>query len=106
MVLGDEHELVLVDNGADAIKLIDERQDFDLILSDIYMAGTDGVALYRHVQKTHPALARRFVFSSGGTVTERHTDFLITVDPPQLEKPVMVDDLEALIFEYIDLVLP
>jgi|ERR1043165_5580143 CheY-like chemotaxis protein len=38
-------------DGREALRLLAERQDFDLILSDLNMPGVNGVALFQHLQE-------------------------------------------------------
>jgi len=43
-------------NAQDALALVEQGEPFDLLLSDIMMAGTDGLSLLDHLHKHHPNL--------------------------------------------------
>ena len=40
-------------DGRDALRVLAERQDFDLILSDLNMPSMSGVDLFQHLQNSH-----------------------------------------------------
>lgn len=51
----DGHTVTSVDNGAQALALLDS-QEFDLLLSDIRMPEMDGICLAKRVSKQRPDL--------------------------------------------------
>jgi len=53
--LSDYYEVVCVERGTEALKLLSERS-FDLVLSDICMPGIDGVELLRTIRQRYPAI--------------------------------------------------
>ena len=50
---GFGHEVTLASDGGEALKLLDEHP-VDLVLSDVRMAGVDGMALLREIKRKRP----------------------------------------------------
>jgi PAS domain S-box-containing protein len=59
----------------------------DAIVCDVMMPEVTGVELYAAVAERWPALAARFVFMTGGTLTQAARAFLGATKSPVLEKP-------------------
>lgn len=86
-------------NGLQAQKLI-ERQDFDLIISDLKMPGMDGRRLYEWVQEAKPESAKRFIFVTGDTNSPRTLEFLQQSGNRWLTKPFNFREVETLFKEH------
>ncbi len=63
----DDWEMDFVDNGAEALELMDE-EPYDVIVTDMRMPGMDGAELLRRAHMRHPDMAR--VVLSGHTELE------------------------------------
>jgi CheY-like chemotaxis protein len=50
------HEVIEADEGAAALKLVDERRP-DVVVTDIWMPGVDGLHLIHALHQYHPAIA-------------------------------------------------
>ncbi|HEY0043674.1 MAG TPA: PAS domain-containing protein [Allosphingosinicella sp.] len=73
-------------DGAAALMAID-REDFDLVLSDLRMPGISGVELYERLSEVSPEILPRMAFVTGDTLGSSVADFLKTSGRPVLEKP-------------------
>ncbi len=84
----------VVETGADAIRLIDERI-YDIVVTDIRMEGVDGIAVLRH------ALARSartlVIMITGYATVEMAREALTLGAFDFLAKPFKLDDLRAVI---------
>ncbi|HET9959666.1 MAG TPA: ATP-binding protein [Polyangiaceae bacterium] len=64
------------------------NQPWDLVLCDLMMPGMTGMELDERVRGNYPKLAQRFVFISGGGVTERAREFIREHSERVLSKPI------------------
>ncbi|MDD9935556.1 MAG: response regulator [Myxococcales bacterium] len=96
-LIGDFHEVVVANGGRAALEILEEDADFDVVLCDLMMPELDGVNLFERVASQDGDLAKRFVFCSGGLVTQRARDFAAQMTNPLLYKPVSTEDLLAAI---------
>lgn len=62
MLLSEHFRLTLVDNGLEAVHLLEKGLSADLILSDIMMPGMDGMALLDHVKRDESLRKLPFIF--------------------------------------------
>ena len=81
-----------VGNGGDGLREVLEV-DFDVIICDMMMPGMPGDMFFLAVQKTKPALAKRFLFVTGHADNPKVDAFLKSIDALVLLKPVLVEDL-------------
>jgi CheY-like chemotaxis protein len=58
-------EIVSARSGAEALAILSEDADFDVVLSDVMMPEMTGPDLFEQCCESHPRLAQRFVFASG-----------------------------------------
>jgi CheY-like chemotaxis protein len=87
------HEVEIATTGFEALNLLATRT-FDVVVSDVMMPEPSGVDVYERIARTQPALARRFVFVSGGSYTARAREFLASIPNMRLAKPVDAAELE------------
>jgi PAS domain S-box-containing protein len=97
MFLGDEHDMVVVTSGRDALSLLERDARFDAIICDLMMPDVTGVDVHDALAAKAPALAERMIFVTGGAFTPRMREFLDRVPNPQLEKPFDLAKLRALL---------
>ncbi len=74
-------------SGREALQLLDEDIDRDIILCDVMMPGLSGPALWQAVGQRWPALARRFVFMTGGAFVGELSAEARATGQPLVEKP-------------------
>jgi DNA-binding response OmpR family regulator len=85
-----------VSNGAEALREVMEM-DFDVIVCDMMMPEMPGDMFYLAVQKTRPAMARRFLFITGHGDNPTVDAFLKRNEGLVVYKPVKTDELVRMI---------
>jgi signal transduction histidine kinase len=88
----DQHSVALASSGIEAADLA-ERENYDVIITDMKMPGMDGAAFYRQVRQRDPQQARRIIFITGDTVSPDTRAFLQRVSNPVLSKPFKIGPL-------------
>jgi signal transduction histidine kinase len=88
----DQHSVALASSGIEAADLT-ERENYDVIITDMKMPGMDGAAFYRQVRQRDPQQARRIIFITGDTVSPDTRAFLQRVSNPVLSKPFKIGPL-------------
>jgi PAS domain S-box-containing protein len=96
-LLGRQHDVVAAYGGEEALAILACDQSFDLILCDLMMPGTDGVGVYEELQRRHPELLERMVFSSGAPTSARAQTFLLHPEIVFLDKPISGEALKQFV---------
>ncbi|PID38095.1 MAG: hypothetical protein CSB49_07275 [Proteobacteria bacterium] len=91
------HEVTVVEGGREALALLDEGEEIDLILCDLMMPGMSGMELCAEVEARRPDLADRIIIVTGGTFTEAARTFLREGEHLCVDKPVSLERLEEAI---------
>jgi CheY-like chemotaxis protein/two-component sensor histidine kinase len=99
--LSREHDVVCFADATSALEQFAIDPEFDLILCDLMMPVVTGVELHDRLVLTHPELAERIVFLTGGAFTPEARAFLERVAKPCLSKPFGIGGLRALVNERI-----
>ena len=94
--LSRDHDVVFVESGRAALQAI-AKEKFDLVISDLMMPEMSGMDLHAELSRTHPDIASRMVFFSGGAFTTAAREFLRRVPNVQVEKPFDPAQLRELI---------
>ncbi|MEO7731913.1 MAG: response regulator [Kofleriaceae bacterium] len=92
-----DHEVVCVDDARAGLAMLERGDAFDLVLSDVMMPSMTGVELYERLLVTHPEIAQRVVFLTGGALTGRLRDFLAAVPNVLLHKPIGAEELREVV---------
>ncbi|HEX5656890.1 MAG TPA: ATP-binding protein [Polyangiales bacterium] len=92
--LGRRHEVIVAYDGEEALQVLEQDQEFDIILCDLMMPRFDGVALYEAVLESKPHLLARMVFSSGGPTSPRYQEFAKNPSITFFDKPIPHDRFE------------
>jgi CheY-like chemotaxis protein len=80
-------DVQVIEDGREALALLTRDRAFDAVLCDLMMPQLTGMDLYASVLERDPALAKRFVFMTGGAFTPRARAFVAEVANVTLEKP-------------------
>ena len=97
-MIGQLHDVTTAPGGRAASDLVDVAAGgFDAIVCDVEMPDMDGIELYRALARSFPGLEKRMVFVTGGAAGERAREFLAEHQPPRVDKPFTVDELQAAI---------
>ncbi len=91
------HEVEVAAGGRAALRRLGEDARFDVILCDLMMPDMSGMELHDALERSHPALARRMIFVSGGAFTIGARSFLARFPERRLDKPFDLPRLLALI---------
>ena len=94
-VRGGEIEFLFAHDGVEALKVLSQRPDVDLLLSDINMPRMDGLTLLEELQKVDEKLATLIVSAYGDMANIRTAMNRGAFD--FLTKPIDFADLEATI---------
>jgi len=94
-----QHEVTAVEGGQEALDLLAEGLSFVVLLCDLMMPDMNGMTLYKRLAVSHPSLAARVIFITGGAFTEEAQAFVNAVENPCLEKPLEMAVLEAALAE-------
>ena len=95
--LRDQADVVPVRSGGEAVRILLADDGFDLVLCDLMMPDLTGMDVFEQVGRERPTLRGRFVFMTGGAVTERARKFLEQVPHQRLDKPFRLEQVEALL---------
>lgn len=97
ILLGDEHDVVVLTSGGEARTTLEADAGFDAILCDLSMRDVSGMALYDWLLEQNPHAAARMIFMTGGAYTSEARAFLARVPNPRVEKPFRLEELQALV---------
>jgi PAS domain S-box-containing protein len=88
-------DVVLAQDGEQALDAVNENGAFDLIFSDVRMPVLNGQQLLERLRQTRPALVENMAFVTGDTIGDAMADFLRTCGRPILEKPFTKSGVRA-----------
>jgi CheY-like chemotaxis protein len=94
LILQEDHDVVVAASGQEALARIAVRVP-DVVLSDLMMPGMTGIELHAAIAASHPALARRMLFTTGGAYTPETQAFVTAMGERVLAKPVSVATIRA-----------
>lgn len=86
-MLSGEHDVTVVQSAVRALQLIDQGEQFDIILSDLMMPQMSGIELYAALQQKAPEAANKMVFMTGGAFSPEASAFLQRSSNPTIDKP-------------------
>ena len=92
-VLGNEYDVSVAATGREALDVLAQRPDFDVILCDLTMPDMDGPALYDALRSYAPQMLPKVLFCSGGLISARLREFAARIPNAFLDKPIALDAL-------------
>lgn len=96
-MMGKTMDVEMAEGAEQALARIEEGREFDVVLCDLSMPKMSGIEFHRVVQTRWPKLADRFVFATGGAMTQASKQFLDHTSLPWIEKPVAHERLVSII---------
>lgn len=93
------HTTTHSDNGLDALETIKEKNNFDLLLTDIIMPGMDGIELVHAARRVCPTM--KYMFMTGFSAVALGDKNPEKEDSKILSKPFHLNDLLAQIEEML-----
>ncbi len=100
ILTGVQHRVVAVRSAYEALQRM-EKEEYDVILTDMRMPDLDGRALYREIEKRWPLQAERVVFVTGDTLSAVLHQFVSESGRPVIEKPFLPSDVRRVIAEVV-----
>ncbi|MEC7520388.1 MAG: ATP-binding protein [Myxococcota bacterium] len=97
IALGDGFDVKIAGSGREALDILAEDRDWDLVLCDLMMPEVSGMDVYEAIRDRMPQLLPKLVFMTGGAFTTRARDFLKHERPRRLQKPFGLDEIERLL---------
>jgi PAS domain S-box-containing protein len=94
-MIGSGHAVSTATTGEEALACLRGGAHFDLVLCDLMMPGTSGIDVYETIARERPEMADRFVFITGGAVSERAEEFCARMQGRTLAKPFGARELRA-----------
>lgn len=96
MLRAEGIEVAHVSSGVEAMQVIDDR-DWDALFLDVRLPGRSGPEIYEDLTRTHPVLAQRVVFVTGGVWRSGSPLRDALPDQPVLAKPCTQDRLREVL---------
>ncbi|MDX9720184.1 MAG: PAS domain S-box protein [Myxococcota bacterium] len=93
--------LVLAGSAEEAMTILRDERDFDVILCDMMMPHMSGMEFHQWLCSTIPELGPRLIFITGGSFTPRVLEYLGKVDNIRIEKPFDVTNFKKIVAERI-----
>jgi two-component system response regulator AtoC len=95
----ENHEVCCASDGSEALQLI-QQVPFDLVITDLIMPETEGLAMIREVRKTHPALYIIAMTGGGYGSAAEYLSWARALGVQQtLAKPFSRDEIVAAVAE-------
>jgi PAS domain S-box-containing protein len=100
-MLRKAHDVTVVAEGLEALRRIADGEVYDVIFCDLMMPNHTGMDVYEALAVANPEQARRMVFMTGGTFTERSRTFLDSSPNVHITKPFGVEAVLAIVHDHV-----
>lgn len=97
LMLTPQHTVHVFMSARPALARLRAGTPYDMVLCDIMMPDMSGIEFHTELCESHPELARKVIFVTGGTCNANTQDFLDRVDNPRLYKPFEAATLYELV---------
>ncbi len=101
-VLGPHHEVKIFSEPKQALEALPALRP-DVIFCDVMMPEMSGAEVYNRLRASHPTLADRLVFMTGGAFSPSAREFLDDVQRPILDKPFTAEAVRRMANERVAL---
>lgn len=99
-VLGPLHDVRTFTEPLQALDALPTLKP-DVIFCDVMMPELSGAEVYNRLRASHPTLADRLIFMTGGAFSSSAREFLDQVQRPVLEKPFTAEAVRRLATEHV-----
>jgi CheY-like chemotaxis protein len=99
-VLGPHHDVKSFSQPLHALEALPELHP-DVIFCDVMMPEMSGAEIYNRLRATHPTLAERLIFMTGGAFSSTAREFLDEVQRPILDKPFTAEAVRRMANEQV-----
>jgi DNA-binding response OmpR family regulator len=83
-------------NGEAALDVL-RQKEFALCFIDIRLPAMNGIELYGQLEKEHPRMVNKVIFTTGDVLASDVKPFLERTNRPYLVKPFSPDELRAIV---------
>jgi two-component system nitrogen regulation response regulator GlnG len=88
------HETKIVEDGAKALESM-EKEEFDFVVTDLFMPGTDGWAVLERARTAYPCMKVIIITARGSRETEEKAREMGAYG--YVEKPDIIDGIKTLV---------
>lgn len=90
------HDVTVINDGAAGLAAV-LRHDYDVVLCDIMMPGTDGLVVLETLRRNRPEVVPRLVLMTAGVCADPMRERVLSAGGQLLDKPVPLETLLAMI---------
>lgn len=91
-ILGDRYKVIGVNSGNEAIERL-STEDYDIVICDFKMPGTDGAGVYEWVSRNKPYMEKKMLFSTGDVLGGKVDALIKKIGGNYIIKPYNIEEL-------------